>query len=152
MTTPRPAEGSFDVHIKRMPAYVRVELKGQPTLDQFVSMLHLLGIESDGWDGLPVLFDLRGVRTHFRPEEHGMIGKEVAASMIHVPRVASLVRPHRMTRAGEKVARRDGLDVRMFDVAEAAIEWLTAPPDSAAGVGSPAAGTPPAGAEPPSCS
>src|SRR6187431_2394866 len=113
MSTLRPPEGSFDVHIKRTPAYVRVELKGQPTLDQFVSMLHLLGIESDGWDGQPVLFDLRGVRTHFKPGEHAQIGKEVAASMIHVPRVASVVRPHRMTRTGEKMARRDGLDVRM---------------------------------------
>ena len=122
---------SFDVHIiKRNPAFVRVELKGQPSLDQFISMLHLLGIESDAWAGRPVLFDLRGVRTHFTAAEHAQIGKEVAASMIHVPRVASLVRPHRMTRAGEKVARRDGLDVRMFDLPEAAIDWLTSPPGS----------------------
>ncbi|TWO70410.1 STAS/SEC14 domain-containing protein [Caenimonas sedimenti] len=122
---------SFDVHIiKRNPAFVRVELKGQPSLDQFISMLHLIGIESDAWAGRPVLFDLRGVRTHFTAAEHAQIGKEVAASMIHISRVASLVRPHRMTRAGEKVARRDGLDVRMFDLPEAAIDWLTSPPGS----------------------
>ncbi len=122
---------SFDVRIsKRNPAFVRVELKGQPSLDQFVSMLHLLGIESDTWEGRPVLFDLRGVRTHFTPAEHAQIGKEVAASMVHVPRVASLVRPHRMTRTGEKVARRDGLDVRMFDLPEAVIDWLMSPPGS----------------------
>jgi hypothetical protein len=136
---------TFDVFIKRTPDFVRVAVKGEPTPDQFVSMLHLVGIESEAWEGLPVLFDLRGVRTHFLPAEHQQIGKEVAASMPHVPRVASLVRPHRMTRTGEKVARRDGLDVRMFDVAEAAIAWLTGPADEEGGAARP--GTAPAGTD-----
>lgn len=139
---------TFDVHITRTRAFVRVSVKGAPTLDQFVSLLHLVGIESEAWGGRPVLFDLRGVRTHFHPFEHAQIGKEVAASMIHVRRVASLVRPHRMTRAGEKVARRDGLDVRMFDVAEHAIDWLVQPPQEGEALPPNAASSPPSARTP----
>jgi hypothetical protein len=44
--------------------------------------------------------------------------------MLHTDRVAALVRPHRYTQAGERVGRRNGLDVRMFIDEATALVWL----------------------------
>jgi hypothetical protein len=115
---------AFEIAVHKKRSYVRVTVSGSPSLEAFLSMLHLIGIESEGWKASAVLFDLRGVRTKFEPHEHGEIGLQVAASMMHVERVAALVRPHRYTQAGERVGRRNGLDVRMFVDEATALVWL----------------------------
>lgn len=115
---------AFEIAVHKHRSHVRVTISGSPSLEAFLSMLHLIGIESEGWKARAVLFDLRGVRTKFEPHEHGEIGLQVAASMMHVERVAALVRPHRYTQAGERVGRRNGLDVRMFVDEATALVWL----------------------------
>jgi hypothetical protein len=115
---------AFEIAVQKLRTHVRVTISGSPSLEAFLSMLHLIGIESEGWKANAVLFDLRGVRTKFEPHEHGEIGLQVAASMMHVERVAALVRPHRYTQAGERVGRRNGLDVRMFVDEATALVWL----------------------------
>jgi hypothetical protein len=115
---------SFEIAVDQLRTHVRVTISGSPSLEAFLSMLHLIGIESEEWKARAVMFDLRGVRTKFKPAEHVEIGVQVAASMHHVERVAALVRPHRYTQAGERVARRDGLDVRMFVNVDEAVAWL----------------------------
>ena len=115
---------AFEIAIDKLRTYVRVTISGSPSLEAFLSMLHLIGIESDEWKARAVLFDLRGVRTKFSPHEHAEIGLQVAASMAHVERVAALVRPHRYTQVGERVGRRNGLDVRMFVDETTALVWL----------------------------
>jgi len=115
---------AFEIKVDKLRTYVRVTVSGSPSLEAFLSMLHLIGIESEAWQAGAVLFDLRGVRTKFTPQEHAEIGLQVAASMWHVARVAALVRPHRYTQVGERVGRRNGLDVRMFVDEAAAVTWL----------------------------
>jgi hypothetical protein len=114
----------FEITVRKLRTYVRVTISGSPALEAFLSMLHLIGVESEEWKGRPVLFDLRGVRTKFSPQEHAEIGLQVATSMLHVDRVAALVRPHRYTQVGERVGRRNGLDVRMFVDEATALVWL----------------------------
>lgn len=115
---------TFEIAVQKRRTHVRVNVSGSPSLEAFLSMLHLIGIESEGWNARAVLFDLRGVRTKFAPHEHAEIGLQVAASMAHTERVAALVRPHRYTQAGERVGRRNGLDVRMFVDEATALVWL----------------------------
>lgn len=115
---------AFEIAVDKRRTHVRVTVSGSPSLEAFLSMLHLIGIQSEGWKTHAVLFDLRGVRTKFEPHEHAEIGLQVAASMIHIDRVAALVRPHRYTQAGERVGRRNGLDVRMFIDEATALVWL----------------------------
>lgn len=115
---------AFEIATRKFRTHVRITVSGNPSLEAFLSMLHLIGIESEGWKTRAVLFDLRGVRTGFSPREHAEIGLQVAASMLHIGRVAALVRPHRYTRVGERVGRRDGLDVRMFVDEAQALVWL----------------------------
>jgi hypothetical protein len=115
---------AFEIAVRKLRTHVRVIVGGTPSLEAFLSMLHLIGIESEGWHARAVLFDLRAVRTRFSPQEHAEIGFQVAASMLHAERVAALVRPHRYTQAGERVGRRNGLDVRMFVDEATALVWL----------------------------
>ena len=116
---------AFEISIEsKRSTHVTVTISGAPSLEAFLSMLHLIGVESDEWHAAAVLFDLRGVRTRFAPHEHAEIGLQVAASMAHIERVGALVRPHRYTQAGERVGRRNGLDVRMFVDEAEALAWV----------------------------
>jgi hypothetical protein len=119
---------SFDLAIDRTPHYVRVMITGRPSLGQLLSLIHLLGVESETWQDTKVLVDLRGVNTQFDRPEQFRIGQEAAASLSHMERIASVVPPERVTRVSEKAAQREGTNVRVFDDEELAIAWLLAPP------------------------
>jgi hypothetical protein len=118
---------SFDLAIDRTAQYVRVTVTGRPSLGQMLSLIHLLGVESETWQDDKVLVDLRGVSTPFEPVEQFRIGEEAAASLSHMERIASLVPADRVTRVSEKAARRNGTNVRVFDDEAAAVAWLTGP-------------------------
>ena len=91
------------------------------------SMIHLLGVESETWPEHKVLVDLRGVATPFTRPEQFRIGEEAALSLSHMDRIASLVPPERVTRVSEKAARRNGVNVRVFDDEAQATAWLREP-------------------------
>lgn len=114
----------FDLAIDRTGPYVRVTVTGHLAIGQLLSMIHLLGVESEAWPEDKVLVDLRGVASHFTRPEQFRIGEEAAASLSHMDRIASLVPPERVTRVSEKAARRNGGNVRVFDQEQAAIAWL----------------------------
>lgn len=115
---------SFKVEHKEGYSVVRVD--GEPSLGQFLSFLHLIGVETCGWPVNRVLFDLRGVRTLTTFTEHYAIGEEVARQLKHLHRIASLVPPDRITRASEKTARQSGINITVFTEEGDAIAWLTA--------------------------
>lgn len=113
----------FDVEHKGPYSVVRVE--GEPSLGQFLSFIHLIGVETTGWPTRRVLFDLRGIRTLTTFTEHFAIGEEVARQLGHLHRIASLVAADRITRASEKTARRSGINLTVFTDEGAAVAWLT---------------------------
>lgn len=117
-------EFDFDVAIDHQARHVRVTVTGTPSFGQLLSMIHLLGVESQGWDDEAVLVDLRAVATPFSRPQQSRIGEEAAASLSHMARIASLVPPERVTRVSEKAARRNGGNVRVFDDEQAALAWL----------------------------
>lgn len=117
----------FDLAIDAMGHYVRVRITGRPSIGQLLSLIHLLGVESETWEDDQVLVDLRGVVTPFSTPEQFRIGEEAAASLSHMRRIASVVLPERVTRVSEKAARRNGVNVRVFDDEQQAIAWLAAP-------------------------
>ncbi|MBC5782458.1 STAS/SEC14 domain-containing protein [Ramlibacter sp. USB13] len=117
---------NFDVTIDALRHFMRVTVSGAPALDELLSMIHLLGVESETWQEAKVLVDLRGVTTPFTRPEQFRIGEEAAASLSHMDRIASLVPPERVTRVSEKAARRNGTNVRVFGDERAAVAWLVA--------------------------
>ena len=117
----------FDLVIDEAQHFVRVTITGSPALGQLLSIIHLLGVESETWPEHKVLFDLRGVATPYTPAEQFRVGEEAAASLSHMDRIASVVPPDRVTRVSEKAAQRNGTNVRVFDDEAAAIAWLRSP-------------------------
>jgi hypothetical protein len=115
---------SFDLAIDRTAHYVRVQITGRLSLGQMLSLIHLLGVESEAWEDDKVLVDLRGVQTPFDRAAQFRIGEEAAASLSHMNRIASVVPPERVTRVSEKAAQRNGTNVRVFDDEGQAIGWL----------------------------
>jgi hypothetical protein len=115
---------SFDLAIEQHAHFMRVAVTGHPTIGQLLSLIHLLGVESETWAADRALVDLRGVDTEFSRHEQFRIGEEAAASLSHMERIASLVRPERITRVSEKAARRNGANVSVFDDEAAALAWL----------------------------
>jgi hypothetical protein len=104
--------------------YSVVRVEGEPTLDEFLSFLHRVGIETAGWPVKRVMFDLRGVRTLTTFTEHYAVGEETARQLRHLHRIASVVPADRITRASEKTAQQAGVNVRVFTSEAEAIEWL----------------------------
>lgn len=115
---------SFDVAIRREPRYIRVAVTGRPSIGQLLSLIHLLGVESETWEQDKVLVDLRAVTSEFTRMEQFRIGEEAAASLSHMERIASVVPEERITRVSEKAARRNGVNVCVFHDERAALAWL----------------------------
>ena len=115
---------SFDLFVESAADHALVKVAGSPSFGQMLSMLHLLGVDSGGWEHEVVLFDLRELQTRYTREEQFCIGQEAALSLAHLRKVAALVSPERITRIAEKAARRNGTDVRVFDDEAAALAWL----------------------------
>jgi hypothetical protein len=115
---------SFDVVIAHQPGHMRITVSGRPSIGQLLSLIHLLGVESETWEQRAVLVDLRPVETPFTPEDQFRIGEEAAASLSHMDRIASVVPADRVTRISERAARRNGANVCVFDDVQAALAWL----------------------------
>lgn len=118
---------NFDVAIDARAHFVRIAVTGEPALGELLSMIHLLGVESETWEEHRVMVDLRAVRTHFTRPEQFRIGEEAAASLSHMEKIASVVPAERVTRVSEKAAQRNGVNVRVFDDERAAVAWLQEP-------------------------
>jgi hypothetical protein len=117
---------NFDLFVASEADHARVRVAGHPTFDQVLCLIHLLGVDSEGWGHEVLLVDLREVATLFTPQEQFRIGEEAALSLAHLRKVASLVPPERITRISEKAARRNGTNARVFGDEQAALAWLRA--------------------------
>jgi hypothetical protein len=115
---------NFDVLIDQKARYVRVALTGSPSIGQMLSMIHLLGVESETWNQTATLVDLRGVSTEYTQQEQFRIGEEAASSLSHMDRIASVVPHARITRISERAARRNGTNVCVFGDEAQAVAWL----------------------------
>ena len=124
-TGPRPAD-EFRIGTEHAGGCVFARVAGHVDIDQFLSTLHILGIESEGWPEEVMLIDLRGLATALYPRADLLrIGQEIACSFTHMRRLALLVQPERVTRISERSARRAGMDMSVFDSEANALEWLS---------------------------
>ena len=117
---------SLRFEVEHRNGYSVVRVQGEPSLGQFLSFMHLISVETAGWQVKRVLFDLRGVHTLTTFTEHYAIGEEAARQLSHLHRVASLVEPHRITHVSEKTAQHSGLNLTVFTDEAQAAAWLTA--------------------------
>lgn len=115
---------SLHYSVEQRDTHAVVRVDGEPTLGEFLEFVRTLAMESVAWSTRRVLIDLRSVRTLTTFTEHYAIGEEVARTMGHMERMASVVPADRITRASEKMARQGGANLTVFTSEGEALEWL----------------------------
>lgn len=123
---PRDAETDYEVFADPRATCLRFRVSGSPSLEQLVSALHVLGLQSESSALLSGLLDLRHLQTVYSRGDLVRVGHEIACSFPHLAKVALLVAPQRVTRISERAARRAGVNMRVFDSLVQAVEWLDA--------------------------
>ncbi len=93
-------------------------------MSNFVELVRTVEIESHLWSDRKVLVDLREVDGALSADEQLFLGELVAQHFQHIDKVASLVPVGQLTRNSETAARGTGLQLRVFESKEAALDWL----------------------------
>lgn len=106
--------------------YLRVQINGSPSLDEFLGLLRQIGQDSAAGSKKLVLLDLQAVGRVYSFTEQFALGVEVARSMSHLQKLASVVPPDRITKVSEKAAIHSGANVRVFTSEAEAMQWLLA--------------------------
>lgn len=121
----RPTGFAIDTRGEGSCHWITVE--GALSFDQMLSLLHVLGVESETRGLRTLLLDLRAVESAFQAQELAVAGREIAASFVHLRKLALLVPPNRVTGVSEHVAQREGMNMRVFSAERDALVWLAQP-------------------------
>jgi hypothetical protein len=104
-------------------------------LADLVGVITEFGEESRRHGDKRVLVDLLDLENDFKFTDHFQIGEAAAKQLKHVERLASIVPADQITRTSEKVAVKQGLQLRVFTSMTEAVRWLSEPlpPPAASG-------------------
>lgn len=114
----------FNVTVTRSPEYVRYVVAGPTSLKHFVDLLSFAGAETEQFEDVKILLDLRGVVGRLTVAEQFLLGEVVALKLPLLFKLASLVPVGEITRNSERVAVSKGVTVRVFDSEPEALCWL----------------------------
>jgi hypothetical protein len=117
----------LQVKISRLPEFTSVKIAGRAVLADFFSFIDDFGEESRRQGDKRVLVDLLDVENEFKFTDHFQIGEAAARQLKHLERLASIVPEDQITRTSEKVALKQGLQLRVFTSMTDAIRWLSEP-------------------------
>jgi hypothetical protein len=113
--------------IRRLPDFTSVKVSGAAALPDFLAFIAAFAEDSRRHGDRRVLVDLLDVVNEFKFTDHFQIGEAAAKHLKHLERLASLVPENQITRTSEKVAVKQGLQLRVFTSMTEAIRWLSAP-------------------------
>ena len=117
----------LQINVQRLPEFTSVKISGPATLADFLAFIADFGGETYRHGDMRVLVDLREVQNQFKFTDHFQIGEAAAKELKHLERLASVVQENQITRTSEKVAIRQGLDLRVFTSMNEAMRWLASP-------------------------
>jgi hypothetical protein len=117
----------LQVNIRRLPEFTSVKIAGHAVLDDLLLFIREFGEDSRRHPDRRVLVDLLDVENDFRFTDHFRIGQAAAEHLKHLERLASVVPDAQITRTSEKVAVKQGLQLRVFTSMTDAIRWLSLP-------------------------
>ena len=115
------------VRVKRLPEFTSAKVSGPATLAEFVAFIAEFGAETHRHGDKRVLVDLLEVQNQFKFTDHFQIGEAAARELKHLERLASVVPARQITHTSEKVAIRQGLQLRVFTSMSEATRWLQEP-------------------------
>lgn len=118
---------AYRLRVRLEQGHARLTLTGRPTFDELLALFHVIGVQSEEWPADCLLLDLRGVTSRYSPEDEYRVGEEIVISLAHLRRIASVVPTDRITRLSERAARRNRVDLRVFDDEGQALAWLLGP-------------------------
>jgi len=124
---------SLDVQIHRLPQFTSVTITGPASLDDFVQLIATMGGQTRRHGDKRVLVDLLGVEGELKFTDHFQMGSQAAQHLKHLDKLASLVPADKITRTSEKVAVKQGLQLRVFTSMDEAIRWLSESPPASGG-------------------
>lgn len=113
--------------IRRLPEFTSVKVNGTADLPDFLAFIAGFAQDSRRRGDRRVLVDLLDVANDFKFTDHFQIGEAAAKHLKHLERLASVVPENQITRTSEKVAVKQGLQLRVFTSVTDAIRWLTQP-------------------------
>jgi hypothetical protein len=110
--------------ILRTPQFTSVTLTGPASLDDFVGLMASLGEQTRRQGDRRILVDLLGVVGDLKFTDHFQLGSQAAQLLRHLDKLASVVPADKITRTSEKVAQKQGFQLRVFTTVEEAARWL----------------------------
>jgi hypothetical protein len=108
------------------PGYLSVAAAGSATLDDMFDMINQVAVSVAQFGASKVLVDQTKIQEDFRFTDHFAIGERVVMVFHHMDKAASVVRPDRRTGTSEKVAQKQGVQLRVFTSKDEAVAWLLA--------------------------
>lgn len=114
----------FAIKVTRSAQYVRYAAAGPTSLKNFVDLISFVGAQTELYEDLKVLFDLRGVEGRLTGPEQLLLGEVAALKLPMVFKAASLVPVGEVTRNSERAALDKGMTARIFDEESEALLWL----------------------------
>jgi hypothetical protein len=115
---------SLDAKICRSPQFTSVTISGPASLDDFVGLMNTLGEQTRRAGDKRVLVNLLGVEGELKFTDHFQLGSQAAQLLRHLDKLASVVPPGKITHTSEKVALKQGFQLRVFTSADEAVRWL----------------------------
>jgi hypothetical protein len=119
---------SLNATIQHQPDFVSIKITGPASLDDFVDLIATVGEQTRQRGDKRVLVDLLGVEGDMKFTEHFQLGSQAAQHLRHLDRMASVVPEDKITRTSEKVALKQGFQLRVFTSMSEAVEWLSQAP------------------------
>lgn len=116
----------MQTRITRAAGYLQVDGTGAAELQPLLLLIKALRPETRAHGDTRLLFNLAQLRGELSFSGHFLLGEYVVRHLAHLDRIASVVRPETITRTSERVARAQGVRLRVFDSMPEALAWLLA--------------------------
>lgn len=110
--------------IDGIPGVLWVRATGTATLDDMFAMIDEVAARSARLGLKRVLVDQTGIQEEFKFTDHFSIGGSVVKAFATYEKAASIVRESRRSGTSEKVAQRQGVQLRVFISLVDARAWL----------------------------
>jgi hypothetical protein len=114
----------FTVNIARRPDHVRFNVAGHASLKNYFDLIDDAARETLAHGDTLGMLDLCEVLGRLRFTEQFFIGEMAGKKLAHMVRLAVLVAGDPGSYNSETVARRKGVDLRVFDDEGKALAWL----------------------------
>ncbi|MDP3759397.1 MAG: hypothetical protein Q8R01_02630 [Ramlibacter sp.] len=115
---------SLDAKILRSPQFTSVTTSGPASLDDFVGLMTTFGEQTRREGDKRVLVNLLGVEGELKFTDHFQLGSQAAQLLRHLDKLASVVPADKITHTSEKVALKQGFQLRVFTSVDEATRWL----------------------------